>query len=119
MLTLYENEIKKRWDQRAQIKDKFVFPRKEEICDAMDVEPKSSDGVQKQNMLKKEQKISARIDDRKSQQRQNNIKNLYTRNQIDGKQTSDNLGGDVGSNNANMNINKNKILVGVDIKNKE
>ena len=27
MLTLYENEIKKRWDQRAQIKYKFKFPR--------------------------------------------------------------------------------------------
>jgi hypothetical protein len=27
MLTLYENEIKKRWDQRAQIKNKFIFPR--------------------------------------------------------------------------------------------
>jgi hypothetical protein len=30
MLTLYENEIKKRWDQRAQIKYKFKFPRKED-----------------------------------------------------------------------------------------
>ena len=27
MLSLYENEIKKRWDQRAQIKNKFIFPR--------------------------------------------------------------------------------------------
>ena len=30
MLTLYENEIKKRWDQRAQIKYKFTFQRKDE-----------------------------------------------------------------------------------------
>ena len=27
MLTLYENEIKKRWDQRAQITNKFKFTR--------------------------------------------------------------------------------------------
>ena len=81
MLTLYENEIKKRCDQRAQIKYKFTFPRMEEIKDyrksiAMDVEPKSSDVTQKQIVCLKneETKISARIDDRKSQQ--NKIKNM-------------------------------------------
>lgn len=35
---MYQAEIKRRWDQRAQIKDKYVFPRIKKVRDRRQTE---------------------------------------------------------------------------------